>query len=625
MTVYFMMFIVAASIAAALTPASRWISIRVGAMDVPDWRKVHLGPIPRLGGIAIVLAFLVPVAGLLVFPGVVGSKLEDSRLMIIALFGGGLVIAFLGALDDTRGLRARVKLVVQFAVAAAAWLAGFRFDRIGIPFAGVLDLPVWADFLLTVIWIAGVINAMNLIDGLDGLAAGVTFFVAATNLVLSIRSGNVIGAVFSATIAGAVIGFLLFNWNPAIVFMGDTGSMFLGYVLATTSIMTSQKVSTAVAMMIPILAMGVPVIDTLMSIIRRFLKKRSIFSADSGHLHHRLLRAGLTQRRAVLVIYGLCLVFAGVAIAMTAAKDIEAAVAMGVLAFVVIGIVRFFGFFSVTGALRSSLRKRQLSEKLKRQIPAFSAAAMDENILLDDLWKLLVDLCKGCGIKEISWHTVGIKPPDSRRERIKNYSIEEQKTITGTALLKYSTSSELDAGSYVELMIIFPASLGKIDEESSTLLSVVCDLIAARMKRIKESERWVSGIPQHAPSLPDPTEQDPTVNLEDENLSLAEHNPVLDVIWEQLVVSCRQIGYLSGVSWRSFGVKPADSREIMFANKDKASSRLLQRSVPITSLSFLEIRFFYSTKMGKRAAQDIVATVKKTCLQLGSQLRAAIK
>jgi UDP-GlcNAc:undecaprenyl-phosphate GlcNAc-1-phosphate transferase len=227
---------------------------------------------------------------------------------------------------------------------------------------------------VTVLWIVGVTNAVNLIDGLDGLAAGVTFFAAFTSFVIASISGSVFVALTMAALMGALIGFLFFNFNPARIFMGDSGSYFLGFVLATTALAgggLQQKASTAVSLLVPVLALGVPIFDTLFSMFRRLVERRPIFSADRGHVHHRLLDLGLTHRRAVVFLYGISSLLAAGAIAVSLGRSWHVGLALLSVSLVFVGFVRFLGYFEYL-----HFRKRQrarlrdpFTENLRRVIP----------------------------------------------------------------------------------------------------------------------------------------------------------------------------------------------------------------------------------------------------------------
>lgn len=319
MTSALVSFALSLAIAAVLTPlVLRWARKR-RLFDTPDARKVHVAPIPRLGGIAIVIAFFAPVTALLLVDTGMTQSLQGMGDQLIGLYVGGLLIAGIGLYDDLKGANAIQKLVVQVAVAAIMIHFGYRIDVVSNPFGDSIDLGA-LSIPITVLWFVGVMNAVNLIDGLDGLAGGIGFISISTLLVLAAVNNNPIAVLVCAALAGALGGFLIYNFNPARIFMGDTGSLFLGFVLAGLSISTSMKGSTTVALAIPILILGLPILDTAMAIGRRIRARRPIFSADQDHIHHKLLRAGFSHRGAVLALYGLTLILAASAIAMRLAS-----------------------------------------------------------------------------------------------------------------------------------------------------------------------------------------------------------------------------------------------------------------------------------------------------------------
>ncbi len=356
-----------------VTPLIRRFALRIGAVSTPGGRHVHSRSIPRLGGIGLAFAWAVPVVALSLRDGLVLRALDGKWLHVVTLVGGGAAICTVGALDDVRGLRSSYKLAAQVAVAIVAFACGFHIQAIHLPLFGDLQMGAFA-LPVTILWIVGVTNAVNLIDGLDGLATGVAFFAAFTSFVIASISGSVFVALTMAALMGALVGFLFFNFNPARIFMGDSGSYFLGFVLATTALAgggLQQKASTAVSLLVPVLALGVPIFDTLFSMFRRVIERRPIFSADRGHVHHRLLDLGLTHRRAVMILYAVSSVLAGGAIAVSLGRSWHVGLALLSVSVVFVGFVRFLGYFEYL-----HLRKRQrhrlrdpFTENLRRVIP----------------------------------------------------------------------------------------------------------------------------------------------------------------------------------------------------------------------------------------------------------------
>jgi len=293
----------ACAIAYGATPLVRRLALRVGALDRPVARSVHSKPTPRLGGLAICLAAVV---SLLAF-------LRGGGHDAYAILGGAAVILAVGVIDDVKGLPAWAKLLGQIAAAAALVAAGVRVEWLTNPSGGMWHLPV-LGIPITLFWVVAVINVVNLVDGLDGLAAGISTIAALTLMIVTAGQGQVVAMVVMGAVAGAALGFLPYNFNPAKIFMGDTGSMFLGYMIAAVSVQWTLKCTTVVALAVPVLALGLPIFDTSFAILRRLAARRPVHEADQEHLHHRLLRLGFTQRQVVVLMYvlsaglGLCAV-----------------------------------------------------------------------------------------------------------------------------------------------------------------------------------------------------------------------------------------------------------------------------------------------------------------------------
>jgi UDP-GlcNAc:undecaprenyl-phosphate/decaprenyl-phosphate GlcNAc-1-phosphate transferase len=385
---YLLCFAIAAFASVVLTPLARRVAIKVGAVGNPGGRHVHARSIPRLGGTALAAGWGIAVLFSLHLPGKGGDTLADSGLRLWGMVAGALALCIVGAVDDIRGLRAYHKLLAQVAIAIVAFACGLRIDAVNVPLFSPLVMGVFA-LPVTVIWIVGVTNAVNLIDGLDGLAAGVGFFASATCFVVAIVGGNPFVALMTAALMGVLAGFLLFNFNPARIFMGDSGSYFIGFLLATLPIATDrqQKASTAVSLLVPMLALGLPIFDTLLTMARRFLERRSMFSPDRGHIHHRLLDLGLTHRRAVVLLYGVCVVFAASAIAVSLGRIWHTGIALLSVSVVGVGLVRFAGYFEYLHLVRR--QKARLydarAERLRHQVPvhlmALAGARTESDVL----------------------------------------------------------------------------------------------------------------------------------------------------------------------------------------------------------------------------------------------------
>ncbi len=359
-------------VSALLTPGVRRFARAIGAVDAPGGRRVHVEATPRLGGVAIVVAYLAAILSTLSLGQ--NHRFVVSRTALWTFLGAGLLIAAAGAFDDIRALGAKRKLFVQCIAASIAWFGGVRIEStIYVPGMGSLFVGTAFSYVATLVWIVAFINAINLIDGLDGLAGGVAFFAAVTNLVVALITGNGLASILNAALGGAVLGFLFYNFNPATIFMGYTGSMFLGYALGTAALMSGrQKESTIVSLLVPVIALGVPFTDTLLATVRRVVARRSIFAADRKHLHHLLLDHGLTHRRAVLILYGCSLLLCAAALAAALGQSWQVGAAISGAVLTLIGITRFAGYFEVA-LLREQQRSNLLSppaDALRRALPS---------------------------------------------------------------------------------------------------------------------------------------------------------------------------------------------------------------------------------------------------------------
>lgn len=319
------------------TPLVRAFAVKVGAIDIPDKKRhIHSHPIPRMGGLAIFIGFLVAV---LIFANITSQ--------IRGILIGAILISVIGVIDDIVNLNAWLKFGVQIIAAVIAVLSGVIINVVSNPLTitseqavtiGVLAVPV------TVLWIVGVTNSVNLIDGLDGLACGVSAIASMTMLTVSmlVSTSNSNVATVLAALCGACLGFIPYNLNPAKIFMGDTGALLLGYILSTASVIGMFKFYAIVTFILPVLALAVPLSDTIFSFFRRILHGQSPFHADRGHFHHRLLDMGLNQKQAVAVLYGISAIL-GLAAVLLASSGLVRTV-LGLLAFIIAVCVWLFVF-----------------------------------------------------------------------------------------------------------------------------------------------------------------------------------------------------------------------------------------------------------------------------------------
>ena len=311
--------LIAAFIASILlTPLVKRLAFRIGAVDAPNYRKVHARIMPRLGGLAIFLAFLIGIA--ILYPFLINVlPWNTSEYSLLAIILGACIIVATGVIDDMREISAKAKMLGQLAAALIViFVGGIQIDEVNLPFVGELDFGL-LSIPLTILWIIGITNAINLIDGLDGLAAGVSTIALITLAVMAFIMGNMFVLAIAAILAAASIGFLFYNFHPAKIFMGDTGALFLGFMISVLALLGFKNI-TFVALIIPIIILGVPISDTFFAIVRRVRMKKKWSDPDKSHLHHRLLDMGFTHRQTVLIIYGIAVMFGLAAIIFSMAK-----------------------------------------------------------------------------------------------------------------------------------------------------------------------------------------------------------------------------------------------------------------------------------------------------------------
>ncbi|MFS0561714.1 MraY family glycosyltransferase [Terribacillus sp. 179-K 1B1 HS] len=318
----------------ALTPMVKKLAFAIGATDKPNARKVHQKIMPRLGGLAIYISFVI---GYLIFMP------NDSNTAPILI--GATMITLIGALDDKFILSAKVKFIAQIAAATVTVLGGIQIDFVTLPFAGRIEFGAWA-IPITILWIVGITNAINLIDGLDGLAAGVSAIALFTISMIAISMGNPLSAMMGVLLLGSTLGFLVFNFHPAKIFMGDTGALFLGYMIAVLSVSGLFKNVALFSLIVPIIILGVPILDTTFAIIRRIVQKKPLSAPDKLHLHHCLLNLGFSHRQTVIVIYAISGIFSITGVLYTEATMWGSTILIIALAILIELIVEITGLIS---------------------------------------------------------------------------------------------------------------------------------------------------------------------------------------------------------------------------------------------------------------------------------------
>jgi UDP-GlcNAc:undecaprenyl-phosphate GlcNAc-1-phosphate transferase len=296
--------LVACVVVILLTPAVGGMARMLGAVDAPGGRRLNRSPVPRLGGLALFLGVFIPALAFL-------DLTRETRGVLL----GAAVAVTVGVVDDFRGLAWWEKLGGQVLAAAIPTLFGVWVDRFTFPFVGIHALPQWLGIPLTILWIVAIMNMVNFLDGMDGLAAGVAAIAGATFAVIALSLAKPDAAILSAIVFGACIGFLRHNFYPARIFMGDSGAMLLGFVLATVSVQGLLKTAATVALFFPLLVLAVPIVDTTFVVVRRLKHGQKVFEGDQAHLHHRFLRRGFSQPRAAMTIWAWCLSLAAGALA----------------------------------------------------------------------------------------------------------------------------------------------------------------------------------------------------------------------------------------------------------------------------------------------------------------------
>ena len=298
-------FLLALGVVLVLTPAVGRFARILGVVDQPgEARRLHLRPIPRLGGIALLLGIFVPALAFLQLGGAYRGILL-----------GAAIATCVGVVDDFRGLPWWGKLGGQVAAAAVAVGSGVEVDRFTFPFLGIQDLPAWVGVPATMLWIVAIMNMVNFLDGMDGLASGICAIAGSTFAIIALSLGKPQAAILSAIVAGACFGFLRHNFYPARIFMGDSGALLLGFILATLSVQGLLKTAATVALFFPLLVLAIPIVDTSFVLAKRLKYRRPLYEADRTHLHHRFANIGFSQRRAALYMYAWCAILAGAALA----------------------------------------------------------------------------------------------------------------------------------------------------------------------------------------------------------------------------------------------------------------------------------------------------------------------
>lgn len=413
------------------------IVIRIGnhfrVLDHPGLRRIHKSPVPRLGGLAIAVPILAFTAIVFMLDNGVGERFQAVSVEMIALLGGSLAMFLVGLTDDLRGMRARHKLLAQLIAATVVCALGVRLDGLRIDGVGAFSFG-FAAWPLTILWIVGITNAVNLIDGLDGLAAGIAAITIGTVAVIALHLGQPVMATLMLICLGSLVGFLVFNFNPARIFLGDGGTYFLGFLLATSSLTTSVKTGAVVGLTLPLLALGIPLFDTLFSMLRRALDGRPLFAPDRGHIHHRLVDLGLHQRRAVVLLYMATVFIVGFGMFMLLTRGPATIVIFGCLVALLVGMFRFFGAVRLRETLAGIQKRRGTLRAIGAEQEVFSESdlRLREAQSFDEWWDGLCGAADQLGFAEVS---VASRRPDGVAQRQWTSSPEYSASAPRSALV----------------------------------------------------------------------------------------------------------------------------------------------------------------------------------------------
>ncbi len=368
LAVYFLSLLLAAVITQVIIRIAHLLKI----YDKPDIRKVHAYAIPRVGGVAIFLSSVILMIAVLFINNKIGTIFRKSQTQILTMLVSGTFIFVIGLIDDLHNLKARHKLLAQIVAASALYFAGIKI--VSLNFANLFMVDFGGlSFFVTIFWVLAITNAVNLIDGLDGLAAGISAVTCAVIAVFAFECELVLMAVLMVALLGSLTGFLFYNFNPARIFMGDCGSMFLGFILAAASISCAAKTGTIVALALPALALGLPIFDTFFSIIRRYLSRRGIMSPDRSHLHHKLLDLGLKHHHVVITMYALTLSATGLGMFMMLTQGFGILVIFLSVLLLLVLVFRAFGAIRFHETIATWKRKHAIGNQARQEKEEFEA------------------------------------------------------------------------------------------------------------------------------------------------------------------------------------------------------------------------------------------------------------
>jgi UDP-GlcNAc:undecaprenyl-phosphate GlcNAc-1-phosphate transferase len=375
MQTFICVYLGSAFLAIIITPFVIKLACRIKAVDRPGVRTVHTRAVPRIGGVTIFLSAMILIVMVLFLDNIIGKAFRSMQLQLISLFCSMTFIFLVGLIDDLKGLPARFKFLAELLVACLLCFVSVRISSIQITEQWTVQLGL-LSYPITILWIVGITNAVNLSDGLDGLAAGISAIACGVIVIFAVYSGNVIMAVIMLALLGSLSGFLFFNFNPAKIFMGDCGSLFLGFTIASSSVLCSTKSSALVGIALPFLALGIPIFDTLFSMLRRFLERRRMFAPDRRHFHHMLIDKGIKQRHVVVTIYLITLLFAGMGMFMMVTHDKYSIVIFACILILMLLLFNIVGSVRLRDTISGVQKKYEIANRCKQERMKFEDAQL---------------------------------------------------------------------------------------------------------------------------------------------------------------------------------------------------------------------------------------------------------
>jgi UDP-GlcNAc:undecaprenyl-phosphate GlcNAc-1-phosphate transferase len=485
MTTIWVAFLLALLVSVVSTRASIYLAFRWGIVDRPDGiRKLHAQPTPYTGGVAVYLAFAAPLVALLWFDewSTVSELFRGRTFQLVGLGVCATLAMVLGLLDDRYDLSPTLKLAWQIVIASVAFGFGFRISAVSNPLGGPFEFGVFT-YPVTVFWFVGCMNAVNLLDGLDGLAAGTCLFVGVILLMVSLQYRNYMGMFLMASLSGATLGFLFYNFPPAKIFLGDSGSMLLGFLVAALSLVgASRKAEAAVALFVPVVALGVPILDTSLAIIRRWYKRLPIGHADRYHIHHILVAMGHSHRRAVLILYAMCVILGTSALLISFARSevvLLVVVSLIALAFV---CIRVFSGVRLTDVM-AKLSEDKLRQTRSKEVLAVVDKAVRDMRAAEELEKLWSICTEAAAALSFNYAELRLAEKDgtARRGRVWKQDGEQNGEADGWAVRLGLRNEGRSLG-----QLVLRKDLGSIrdDLENPELLDRLRDEFARRLGAI---------------------------------------------------------------------------------------------------------------------------------------------